>query len=307
MANSKANPGLMSVWIMAARPKTLILGISPILVATLLAVETGDPVSWLVFAAILASAMGIQIATNFWNDAADAASGLDTKEERLGPPRVTSLGLLDGKIVRRASYISLLIAALCGLFLVLQGGWPILAIGLVGILCAFGYSSGPYPISGSPFGEIFVVIFFGIMSVMGSYYLLTDLWTVKSFWAGFYIGLPAAAVLTVNNHRDRVGDKKNGRRTLAIQVGPRATKRLYAIFLLVSCIGLIHVFSFIQHGTLSLISLIVSMLLMLVAVFGPIRKLFMAETAPALNKCLAITSLFQLAWVLAFFIIQFLT
>lgn len=307
MAAPQQTKSAFAIWLMASRPKTLILGISPVLLAGLLATETGDPVNWLVFVAILVSATGIQIATNLWNDAADAESGLDKAEERLGPPRVTSMGLMPAATVRKASYLSLGLATLCGLYLVLQGGLPILLIGLVGMLCAFGYSSGPYPISGSPYGELFVVVFFGIMSVMGSYYLLTGLWTEMSFLAGLYIGLPAAAVLSVNNHRDRVGDKKNGRRTLAIQIGPRATKRLYAVFLLVSSIGLIHVFNQLHHGTLSLASILVSLGVMIFALAVPIRRFFLSENAPEHNKCLAITSMFQLVWVGAFFLIQLLT
>ena len=163
---------------------------------------------WLVFPIIILSSVSIQIATNLWNDAADASSGLDQASERLGPPRATSLGLLKAWHVRLAAFLFLLLAALCGLYLVYVGGWPILLIGIVGIICAFGYSSGPYPISGSPYGEVFVIIFFGIMAVMGSAYLLTGTWSEVSFWAGFYIGLPAAAVLVVNNYRDRVGDEK---------------------------------------------------------------------------------------------------
>ena len=298
--NNSATRSRFEIWLMAARPKTLILSVAPVLLAGLLALDGHNPVNWLIFPTILASAASIQIATNLWNDAADASSGLDKASERLGPERVTSLGLLEAGTVRRAAFAFLLLAALCGLYLVLSGGIPILLIGAVGILCAFGYSSGPYPISGSPLGEIFVILFFGIMSVMGSVYLLTEHWTLSSFWAGLYIGLPAAAVLTVNNHRDRVGDKKGGRKTLAILLGPLKTKRLYASLMLISCIGLLHIFNLIHHGTISLISLVVTTLLALFALAFPIRKVFLAQDHHDLNKCLVVTSVFQMIWVIAF-------
>ena len=290
----------VEVWLMATRPKTIILSVAPVLLAGLLALNGTAPVHWLMLPAILISAASIQIATNLWNDAADASSGLDKAAERLGPPRVTSLGLLDVKTVRRAAICFLLMAAISGLYLVYFGGLPILIIGAVGIVCAFGYSSGPYPISGSPFGEVFVILFFGIMSVMGSVFLLTGEWTWTSFWAGLYIGLPAASVLTINNHRDRVGDKEGGRRTLAIQLGPLKTKRLYAAMMLISCIGMIHVFNLIHHGTVSLVSLVVTALLAAYALTMPIRKLFLAEDHIGLNQCLVSTSMFQLVWVVAF-------
>ena len=294
----------LGVWMMATRPKTLILSLAPVLLAGLLALKSSTPVAWLVFPFILLSAGSIQIATNLWNDAADASSGLDVASERLGPPRVTSLGLLKASQVRLAAYSFLGLAALCGLYLAFVGGWPILLIGIVGILFAFGYSSGPYPISGSPFGEAFVIGFFGIMSVMGSTYLLTEVWSVTSLWAGFYVGLPAAAVLTVNNHRDRVGDTKGGRRTLAIQLGSKRTKRFYALLLLISCIGIVHVSNTINMGTLNWANLIASTTLMVFALAVPIRNLFLAETPADLNKCLVGTSMFQLVWIATFVFVQ---
>ncbi|WP_180966886.1 1,4-dihydroxy-2-naphthoate octaprenyltransferase [Cohaesibacter celericrescens] len=297
----------LGVWLMAIRPKTLILSLAPVLLAGILAFKSMAAVNWEVFPFILLSAGLIQIATNLWNDAADAGSGLDIASERLGPPRVTSLGLLQAGTVKSAAYLCLAVAALCGLYLAFIGGWPILLIGVVGILFAFGYSTGPYPISGSPLGEVFVILFFGIMSVMGSNYLLTDSWSMTSLWAGFYVGLPAAAVLTVNNHRDREGDTKGGRRTLAIQLGPRRTKQLYTIFLLVSCIGIVHVSNVISFGTLSLVSVLASAVLMAFALSVPIRNLFLANTAADLNKCLMGTSMFQLVWIAAFIFVQLLT
>ncbi|WP_316859803.1 1,4-dihydroxy-2-naphthoate octaprenyltransferase [uncultured Cohaesibacter sp.] len=287
-------------WFLATRPKTLVLALGPILLAGLLALDTDTTSNWLIFPIIILSAVCIQIATNLWNDAADATSGLDNAQERLGPPRMTSLGLLQAGHVRLAAVLFLLLASIFGLSLVFFGGWPILAIGIVGILCAFGYSSGPYPISSSPFGELFVISFFGIMSVMGTTYLLIEQWTLVSFWAGLYIGLPAAAVLTVNNHRDRDGDKLGGRHTLVIEIGPKRTKQVYAIFILVSCIGIIHVHNLLEPGTLSLASLIFSALLMAYSLMVPIRHFFLASSAAELNACLMRTSIFQLQWVLAF-------
>ena len=295
-----------SIWLMAIRPKTLILSLSPVLLAGLIVSGSNIAADWLVFPIIILSSVSIQIATNLWNDAADASSGLDKATERLGPPRVTSLGLLKPWQVRLAAFLFLLLAALCGMYLVYVGGWPILLIGVVGIICAFGYSSGPYPISGSPFGEVFVICFFGIMAVMGSAYLLTDQWTEESFWAGFYIGLPAAAVLVVNNFRDRVGDALGGRHTLVIQIGPKAARRLYAILMLFSCVGLVHVNSLLKPGTLSLASLVIAALLMIYAIAMPVRRFFLADTAPLQNRCLLGTSMFQLHWMIAFSLIVIL-
>ncbi|MCT4656369.1 MAG: 1,4-dihydroxy-2-naphthoate octaprenyltransferase [Cohaesibacter sp.] len=289
------------IWLQAIRPKTLLLSLGPILAAgievwRLSGVDAADGIDprWILLPLIASCAMAIQIATNLWNDAADSASGLDQASKRLGPPRMTSLGLLTAREVRMGAFVFLGYAALSGLILSYLGGFPIVMIGLLGLFCALGYSSGPYPISASPFGEIFVLVFFGILAVTGTTFLLTGHWPPSATLVGFYVGLPAAAVLTVNNHRDRVGDAKGGRRTLAILMGPDRTKGFYATLMLISSLGMMHVAAFDPVGIL------LSAALAGFAVLEPIRQVWLAEDAAALNSALAQTAAFQLIWVLAF-------
>ena len=114
-----------------------------------------------------------------------------------------------------------------GAIVVAYGGLPILAVGVASLVCAWAYSYGPAPISASPLGEIFVILFFGIAATVGTVWIAAGALDATAILLGAALGLPAAAVLTVNNHRDRAQDAANGRRTLAILLGARATVWLY--------------------------------------------------------------------------------
>ncbi len=216
---------------MAARPRTLTLSLAPVAVGAALALAHDGAFRWSgIIVALLASAL-IQIGANLHNDAADGARGGDGPE-RLGPKRVTATGLIDAPTVEKAAAACFAGAACGGLYLIWLGGAPILALGLMSILCGWLYSSGPLPISTTPLGEVFVVAFFGLGATCGTYFLAIDRLDFVAIIAGAALGLFAAAVLLVNNHRDRAEDARNGRRTLAILIGPRASGQLYAALML---------------------------------------------------------------------------
>ena len=224
----------LALWIIAARFKTVSLSLMPVLAAGGLAAGQGGFRLDVTAAAMLA-ASAIQVGTNLWNDAADAARGVD-RDDRLGPPRMTALGLLDGAQVRRGALAAFGVAGLAGLYLTALGGWPIVVIGLVSLLLGYLYSMGPYPMSGLPFGEVLVIAFFGFVAVSATAWLQgVDPMAGRTLLTGAMIGFPAAAVLLLNNHRDRAQDERAGRRTLAIVIGERASKLLYFVFLLAAC------------------------------------------------------------------------
>jgi len=134
---------------------------------------------------------------------------------------------MSAQRVRAGAIVASIVAALCGLVVVAYGGLPILAIGVAALVCAWAYSYGPAPISASPLGEIFVILFFGVAAVAGTTWIAAGAIDATAILLGVAIGLPAAAVLTINNHRDRAQDAKDGRRTLAILLGKRRTVALY--------------------------------------------------------------------------------
>ncbi len=224
----RAGEGLR-LWLMAARPRTLTIALSPVLVGTTLAwVEAGRVDVWL-FAVIMAAAVLIQVGTNLHNDAADASADA---AGRLGPPRVSASGLLPAEAVRAAAWASFALAMALGLWLVWRGGWPILLLGLASIGAGAAYSGGPRPISHTALGEAFVIIFFGLAAVGGTYYLQTQALSARALVAGLICGLPAAAVLLVNNTRDMMQDMAAGRATLAIRIGKARAAMVYAGFVL---------------------------------------------------------------------------
>jgi len=175
----------------------------------------------------LATAMLIQVGTNLVNDAYDFLRGADD-ERRLGPVRASQSGLIPHHRVRRAAILVLALAAACGVRLITVGGLPILIVGLASLLCAWAYTAGPWPLAYHGLGDLFVWVFFGPVAVAGTYYLQTATVDTTAWLASVPIGCLAAAILTVNNLRDIVGDAHAGKNTLAVRIGERATRFQYA-------------------------------------------------------------------------------
>jgi len=221
----------LSAWIMAARPRTLSLSMTPVVVGTALAWAVERRVHWpAVLAALVASAF-IQLGTNLHNDAADSRRGGDGPD-RVGPPRATASGLLEGAAVNRAACACFALAAVIGAYLIWVGGWPIFMLGVLSILFGWAYTGGPIPIAYTPLGELFVVAFFGLGAVCGTYWLSTGTLAPAAIEAGLGVGCLTGAVLLVNNHRDAEADARVGRRTLAIMIGPIMTTCVYAALVL---------------------------------------------------------------------------
>lgn len=212
-----------SPWWLAARPKTLSAAVTPVLVAMALALRDFGSVAWLYAGLALAGAVLIQIATNFINDALDFRRGADTAA-RLGPTRVTQAGLLSDRSVMRGAYLCFVLAAACGVPLILRGGWPILLIGVTSIAAAYAYTGGPYPLAYHGLGELFVMLFFGIVAVGGTYWVLSLQYGVHVFLAGVAVGSLAVVILAINNLRDLPTDRAAGKRTMAVRIGERGAR-----------------------------------------------------------------------------------
>ncbi len=217
----------VSSWIMAARPRTLGLSVTPVIVGTALAWATARQIHVLAVLAALIGSMAIQLGTNLHNDAIDSERGGDGPD-RVGPPRVTAMGLLSGESVKRGALGCFAVAALMGLYLVNVGGWPILLLGILSIASGWAYTGGPFPIAYTPLGEAFVVAFFGVGAVCGTYWLCVGALAPAALAAGVALGLMSGAVLLVNNYRDAEADARVGRRTLAIVAGPQMSALVYA-------------------------------------------------------------------------------
>jgi 1,4-dihydroxy-2-naphthoate polyprenyltransferase len=210
----------MNPWLLAARPKTLAAAIVPVLVGTALAWSAHAPLHLTAFLCALGGALFIQIGTNLVNDALDFKRGADTAE-RLGPLRVTQAGLLSANQVLTGAYACFGLAALCGIPLIVRGGWPIVVIGVVSILAAYAYTGGPYPLAYHGLGELFVMVFFGIVAVGGSFYVQRLTIDLSVLIAGIAVGALAVILLAINNLRDIDNDRRSNKRTLAARFGER--------------------------------------------------------------------------------------
>lgn len=207
----------MNPWILAARPRTLGAAVVPVLAGCALAFSTGA-FDLVASALALICAILIQIATNYFNDAIDHAKGADTAE-RLGPVRATSAGLLSARAMMIGGAACLILATILAIPLVLHGGWPILALGIVSLFLAYAYTGGPFPLAYLGLGEIFVVLFFGVFAVAGTFFLNTLELSVAALLAGLQIGLHSSVLLAVNNLRDLETDRAANKRTLAARFG----------------------------------------------------------------------------------------
>lgn len=219
-------------WLLAARPKTLPAAIAPVLVGTAIAIHE-DGFHGLAALMALITALLLQIAANFANDALDFSRGADTSE-RMGPLRVTATGLLSHGAVMRATVLTLALSMASGLWLVVRGGWPILALGIAAMVCAVAYTGGPFPLGYLGLGEVFVFIFFGPVAVAGTAYLQTLELTPLTLAGSVPIGALAVAILVVNNLRDLPTDARSGKRTVAVRIGPNLTKVEYGAMLAVA-------------------------------------------------------------------------
>jgi 1,4-dihydroxy-2-naphthoate octaprenyltransferase len=220
----------LRIWWLAIRPATLTISLAPVLVGASLAWHDSERVLWIPFALAAAAALLIQIGTNLYNDVGDFERGAD-RAERLGPPRAVSSGWLGPAEVRGAVRVVFGLALAVGAWLVWYGGWPILLLGLASIVAGIAYTGGPRPIAYTATGELFVFVFFGLVAVLGTYYLQTLAWSWAGVLAATMIGALAAAVIVVNNYRDLDNDRSVGKRTFAVRVG-RAWSRTEFVALL---------------------------------------------------------------------------
>jgi 1,4-dihydroxy-2-naphthoate octaprenyltransferase len=242
-ANSLSKPqSRVAVWVSALRPATLLAGVAPVMVGASLA-WSHESFAWLPSLAALAGALLIQVATNFINDYADHRRGADGVD-RLGPPRAASQGWLSPQALLRAALFCLLLTAFIGVYLTAVGGLPILLLGLASLICAFAYTAGPFPLAYLGLGDIFVIAFFGLGAVCGTYFLNLGRVGLGAVLAGFAVGCLATAILVVNNLRDALSDAKVEKRTLIVRFGDRFGRIEHAVLLLLPYV-------FIAYGLVS--------------------------------------------------------
>jgi 1,4-dihydroxy-2-naphthoate octaprenyltransferase len=217
---------------MACRPATLTAASAPVLVGSAVAFRAGH---WRVdaAAAALLGALLLQVGSNLANDAFDFEKGSDTSE-RLGPPRAAQMGLLTPAQLRRGMWLVFALATVIGIYLTWIAGPAVVAVGLVSIASAIAYTAGPFPLGYNGLGDLFVMIFFGLMAVCGTTFVQAGEVPPLAWLSALPIGALATTILVVNNVRDLPTDVKSGKRTLPVRFGRASGVAEYAVLLVLA-------------------------------------------------------------------------
>jgi len=285
---------VLRTWLIASRLRTLPAAVVPVAVGSALAHRLGHLAPAAALAALV-GALALQIGCNFANDYFDWKSGADGPD-RLGPTRVTAAGLATPRQVVAATVVAFAVATLAGMYLAWVGGWPIVAIGIASILAAIAYTGGPYPLGYHGLGEATAFVFFGPVAVIGTAWvqlagtgLPPEAWAPAAALLSLPVGAWVAAILVVNNLRDIPTDVRAGKRTLAVRLGARATRGVYAGLV---ALGFLAPVALAALGLPGLghpwLAAAVPALALPLAI-GPLRAVFGPPDGPPLNAALAAT------------------
>jgi 1,4-dihydroxy-2-naphthoate polyprenyltransferase len=273
------------VWVRGARPRTLVAAVCPVLVGTAAAAAEGPLRPWRAAAALIV-ALALQVGVNYANDYSDGVRGVDTPA-RLGPTRLVASGLAAPAEVRRAAAVAFAVAAAAGSALAVAVDLRLLLVGAAAIAAAVLYTGGPRPYGYAGFGELAVLLFFGVVATCGSAYVQLGRVPASALAASVPVGLGAVALLLANNVRDLDGDRAAGKRTLAVRLGRDRARDLFAavvagIFLAAALLGLARPPVLVTLAALPL-------------AVGPVRLVRRRSDGPGLLAALAGTARLQLA------------
>jgi 1,4-dihydroxy-2-naphthoate polyprenyltransferase len=279
-----ARPSGLRLWVLGARPRTLGAAIAPVLVGT--AAATAESGRTLAARAALAAlvALALQVGVNYANDYSDGIRGTDA--DRVGPLRLTASGLASPRDVRSAALAAFAVAAVSGLVLSIIADPWLLVVGAAALAAAVLYTGGPKPYGYLGLGELMVLVFFGFVATAGSAYVQLGRVPPSAWYGSLAVGALACALLVVNNVRDRVTDAATGKRTLAVRVGDRAARRLYAGCLVASLIGVAGIATIHPWAALGLLGAPLA--------WRPARLVVTGANGPALIPVLVATARLEL-------------
>ena len=221
---------------LGARPRTLPAAVVPVAVGAASAAGAESPVWWRVLPALVVS-LALQVGVNYANDYSDGIKGTDT--DRVGPLRLVGSGSATPSAVKRAALTSLAVAGLAGLVLAAVTTWWLLAVGAAAMVAAWTYTGGPRPYGYAGLGEIFVFVFFGIVATLGTEYVTAETVSTTAVASSVAVGAVACALLVVNNLRDREGDARSGKITLAVRLGDRSTRAFFVGLVVLTAGGVV--------------------------------------------------------------------
>ena len=276
-------------WIEGARPRTLPNAIAPVVVGTGAAAYIGE-VSWWKAALALVVALALIIGVNFANDYSDGIRGTD--DDRVGPLRLVGSGLARPGAVKAAAFTCFGIAAVAGIAVAVTTAWWLLAVGAVCILGAWYYTGGSRPYGYAGFGEVAVFVFFGLVAVLGTQFVVAEKVDVTGLMCAIAIGCFSSAVLVANNLRDIPTDTESGKVTLAVRLGDRRTRTLFVILIFVPFLITLWAGAFTDWWALF------GLLALPLAVVA-LRPITAGAQGRALIPALAVTGMAMLVWAVA--------
>lgn len=283
MAPSHPRP---AQWLAGARPRTLPAAVAPVLAGSGVAAYVDGFVAWKALLALVV-ALALQVAVNYANDYSDGIRGTDA--DRVGPMRLVGSGVASPAAVKRAAFLAFGVAAAAGLALAAATAWWLVAVGVVSMLAAWFYTGGSKPYGYLGLGEVMVFVFFGLVAVVGTTYVQTETWEWAALWAAVGIGALACAILVANNLRDIPTDVEAGKRTLAVVLGDRRTRVLYAALVVVAPGAVVAVAAVTSWWVLV-------GLLFLVLALPAVRTVLGGATGPGLIPVLGATGQAELLW-----------
>ena len=224
-------------WIHAFRLRTLPLALSSIILGSLIAASE-DKFNSYIFILAITTTLFLQILSNLANDLGDSISGADN-DNRIGPERAVQSGVISKKEMKNMLWVFIILSLISGSILIyeaaqiitVQQALVIFAIGILAILAAINYTIGKNPYGYMGFGDLFVFLFFGLVGVIGSYFLHTGYLQWDILLPAASVGLLSAGVLNLNNMRDIENDSQTGKRTLVVKIGSKASKHYHLIIL----------------------------------------------------------------------------
>ena len=228
--------GLLA-WVLASRPKTLTGAAAPVIIGGALAwryvYENGGTFRWTAFVLCLLFAFVMQVDANFVNDYYDYKKGSD-REDRLGPERACAQGWITPTAMKWGIGVATVLSCAVGLPLVLFGGWWLIAVGAICVIFCFLYTTC---LSYRGYGDVLVLLFFGLVPVCLTFYVIVGSFSLTSLIMGLACGLATDCLLMVNNYRDRHQDAVSGKRTVVVRWGGRTALMLYRwLGLIASCL-----------------------------------------------------------------------
>lgn len=226
----------MKKWVVGARPRTLPAAVVPVLVGAACASGDAGAAWWRAGLALVVS-LALQVGVNYANDYSDGVRGTD--DVRIGPLRLVGSGVASAGAVKRAAFVAFGVAAIAGLILAVVTSLWLILVGLAAIVAAWTYTGGPKPYGYAGFGEVFVFVFFGVVATVGTQFVIAETFSSTGWIASVAVGALACALLIINNLRDIPNDEVAGKRTLAVRMGDAATRRFFALVLLLAAIAII--------------------------------------------------------------------